>query len=98
MVKSKLNHKNPLQKEPEAASIDSVMAEDHAVLLKSVKKSKSKAAFYEIYQKYIIYQKGTPSLQEFHNICFMLIKQCQRKVLRPNPVQTMKTSQPGRGR
>lgn len=34
----------PLQREAETASVDSVMAEDHAVLLKSVKKSKSDAA------------------------------------------------------
>lgn len=47
MVTSKMNRKNPLQKEAEAASIDSVMAEDHAVLLKSVKKSKFKAAFFK---------------------------------------------------
>lgn len=40
--------KTPPQKEAETASIDSVMAEDHAVLLKSVKKSRSKAAPVEI--------------------------------------------------
>lgn len=48
MVTSKMNRKNPLQKGAEAASIDSVMAEDHAVLLKSVKKSKLKAAFFKL--------------------------------------------------
>lgn len=57
MVTSKMNRKNPLQKEAEAASIDSVMAEDHAVLLKSVKKSKLKAAFFKW-----LFTKSDPNL------------------------------------
>lgn len=52
-----MNPKNPLQKEAEAASIDSVMAEDHAVLLKSVKKSTLKAAFFKW-----LFTKSDPNL------------------------------------
>lgn len=88
MVTSKMNCENPLQKEAEAASIDSVMAEDHAVLLKSVKKSKLKAAFF----KWLFYKKWPQLNGNFTT--FVLCSPCSVKEKRCGQIQFRRWKRP----